>query len=164
MSEINQREEELGKIRAQLMSNQDELKLLTVSREQLRQQKEVLAVQFRDRDSENERLKKKVEELTRLCDSMCMAQRNNSDLPQHEVLDKARDEIERADRIARSTNKSSFMHLGEKQPNLVSEVPHQLLGPRSINDDPYRANQLDDTYLRDDTIPAEIYTLIQAYR
>ena len=33
MSEINQREEELGRMRAQLLNNQDEMKLLTVSRE-----------------------------------------------------------------------------------------------------------------------------------
>jgi len=37
MTEINQREEELGRIRAQLMNNQDEMKLLTVTREQFRQ-------------------------------------------------------------------------------------------------------------------------------
>jgi hypothetical protein len=43
MTEINQREEELGRIRAQLMNNQDEMKLLTVTREQFRQQKEQLA-------------------------------------------------------------------------------------------------------------------------
>lgn len=36
-------------------------------------------------------------------------------------MDKARDDIERADRIAKSSNKSSFMALGEKQPKLVSE-------------------------------------------
>jgi hypothetical protein len=36
MSEINQREEELGRMRAQVMNMQDELKLLTVSREQFR--------------------------------------------------------------------------------------------------------------------------------
>ena len=38
-----------------------------------------------------------------------------------DAMDKARDDIERADRLARTTNKSSFMSLGEKQPKLVSE-------------------------------------------
>ena len=36
-------------------------------------------------------------------------------------MDKARESIERADRIAKTTNKSSFMHLGEKNPKLMSE-------------------------------------------
>lgn len=36
-------------------------------------------------------------------------------------MEKARDEIERSERIARNTNKSSFMSLGDKQPKLISE-------------------------------------------
>lgn len=57
---------------------------------------------------------------------MCVAQRSvshNAEAPadQAAALDKARDDIERADRIARSTTKSSFMALGEKQPKLLSE-------------------------------------------
>lgn len=76
MTEINQREEELGRIRAQLMNNQDEMKLLTVSREQFRQQKEALADKLKDRDAELERMKKKLSEMTRLVDSMTVAQRS----------------------------------------------------------------------------------------
>jgi hypothetical protein len=37
------------------------------------------------------------------------------------ALEKARDDFERAERIARTTNKSSFMSLGDKQPKLYSE-------------------------------------------
>ena len=67
--------------------------------------------------------------MNRLVDSMCVAQRGlhtNADGTGNPTdhaaqLDKARDDIERADRIANSTNKSSFMALGEKQPQLVSE-------------------------------------------
>ena len=36
-------------------------------------------------------------------------------------MDRARDNIERAERIGKTTNKSSFMSLGEKNPKLVSE-------------------------------------------
>ena len=36
-------------------------------------------------------------------------------------MEKARENIERAERIAKTTNKSSFMSLGEKQPQLMSE-------------------------------------------
>ena len=119
MQEINQREEELGRIRAQLMNNQDEMKLLTVTREQFRQQKEALTEQLKVRDEECDRMKRRMVDMNRLVDSMCVAQRsvaNSVDGPvdQAAALDKARDDIERADRIAKSTNKSSFMSLGDK--------------------------------------------------
>ncbi len=97
------------------------MKLLTVTREQFRQQKEALADQLKLRDSEIDKLKRRLMDMTRLVDSMCVAQRSiahntdgNNPANQAEALDKARDDIERADRIAKSTNKSSFMALGEK--------------------------------------------------
>lgn len=36
-------------------------------------------------------------------------------------MEKARDNIESFERMAKGTNKSSFMRLGEKQPYLMSE-------------------------------------------
>ena len=114
MTEINQREEELGRVRSQLLSNQDEMKLLTVSREQCRQQSEKMSAMLKERDSELERLRSKVQDQNRLVDSMVLAQKNLSDLEDHgEAMDRARDDIERAERIARSTTKSSFMALGD---------------------------------------------------
>ncbi|CDW91378.1 UNKNOWN [Stylonychia lemnae] len=174
MAEINQREEELGRMRAQLLNNQDEMKLLTVSREQNRQQKETLQEQLKLRDGELDKLRKKVEEQNRLMDSMCMAQKNIGDYAgledQGEYMERAREDIERADRIARQTNKSSFMGLGDKQPRLISEehlisaTQSQLSGgiPRNV-ENPYRA-MVDDQYLNDDSIPAEIFNLIQVFR
>ena len=73
MQEINQREEELGRIRAQLMNNQDEMKLLTVTREQFRQQKEALTEQLKVRDEECDRMKRRMVDMNRLVDSMCVA-------------------------------------------------------------------------------------------
>lgn len=73
MTEINQREEELGRIRAQLMNNQDEMKLLTVTREQFRQQKESLAEKLKDRDTEIDKLNRRLLDMNRLVDSMCVA-------------------------------------------------------------------------------------------
>jgi hypothetical protein len=78
-----------------------------------------LVVSLKERDSEVERLNKKLREMTKLVDSMCVAQKslNHNDsaqIDQAVALDKARDDIERAERIAKSTNKSSFMALGEK--------------------------------------------------
>jgi hypothetical protein len=37
-------------------------------------------------------------------------------------MDKARENIQRAERIAKTTNKSSFMSLGDKNPKLLSET------------------------------------------
>jgi hypothetical protein len=91
-------------------------------------------------------------------------------------MDKARDDIERAERIARTTNKSSFMSLGEKQPRLVSEEHVHQPGGLYFNntlrsgkagtitvEDSYKAQQ-DDTYLKDDSLPSEIFNVIQLYR
>jgi multidrug resistance efflux pump len=95
------------------------MKLLTVTREQFRQQKEAMAVCIKERDAEIDRLSKKLKDMTKLVDSMCVAQKSlnhNESAPadQAAALDKARDDIERAERIAKSTNKSSFMALGDK--------------------------------------------------
>eukprot|EP00347_Sterkiella_histriomuscorum_P013860 403363090 len=175
MSEINQREEELGRMRAQLLNNQDEMKLLTVSREQLRQQKDALTEQMRTKDMESDKLRRKCEEMSRLVENMTVAQKNMSDFiggeDHAEMMERARDDIERADRIARTTNKSSFMGLGDKQPRLVSEEHLLNSGSRSNAThsggrnvaDPYRA-MIDDSYLNDDSIPAEIFQMIQLYR
>ena len=147
MSEIHQREEELGRIRAQLLSNQDEMKLLTVSREQCRQQAEKLAEQVRERDRELERARAQLSDKNRLMDSMVMAQRNLGDgEDQAEALDRAREDIERVERIAKSTTKSSFMALGDTQPKLVSEGHALSLGGRNS---PFRASHTGDSTLGD---------------
>ena len=169
MTEINQREEELGRIRAQLMNNQDEMKLLTVTREQFRQQKEALAEQLKERDTEAEQMRRRLVDMSRLVDSMCVAQRSNArnmEAPDAAALEKSRDDIERADRIAKSTNKSSFMSLGDKQPKLVSEEMQQKAYGASQNgramSDEQRGN--DTAYLNDDSLPPEIFNIIQTYR
>lgn len=116
-------------------------------------------------------------DMTRLVDSMCVAQRSvannvegNSPADQAAALDKARDDIERADRIARSTNKSSFMALGEKQPKLISEDMQAKNygagqpggGTKTMSID--EKGGMDDAYLRDETLPPEIFNIIQGYR
>jgi hypothetical protein len=40
-------------------------------------------------------------------------------------MEKARENVERTERIAKTTNKGSFMSLGEKQHKLVSEEQSQ---------------------------------------
>ena len=49
------------------------MKLLTVSREQLRQQKEALAEQMRTKDMESDKMRRKCEEMSRLVENMTMA-------------------------------------------------------------------------------------------
>ena len=128
MSEINQREEELGRMRAQVMSMQDELKLLTVSREQYRQQFDVLNNQMGDKDKQIDQMSKKLKDQNRIMDSMVVAQRNfGGELDMNEdAMERARDDLERSERLVRNTNKSSFMNLGDKQPKLVSEELRSL--------------------------------------
>jgi hypothetical protein len=79
-------------------------------------------------------------------------------------MEKARDAFERFERIAKTTNKSSFMHLSENKPKLISEEGASFLGRNSGNvTDPFKQNA-DDAYLNDDTVPAEIFGLIARYR
>lgn len=75
-------------------------------------------------------------------------------------MERAREDIEKVERIARTTNKSSFMALGEKQPRLVSEEhlnnKYNTGNNHKNTEDPYRA-MINDTYIRDESIPAEIF-------
>jgi len=44
-----------------------------------------------------------------------------------EILAKASEESQRNERIARGTNRSTFLHLGEKKTQLVQEQEHPML-------------------------------------
>ena len=72
MNEINQREEELGRIRLNLVNAQEENKQLTVSREKFRQQNEFLAKDLKSMENEFAVQKRKIEEQQRLIDSLCV--------------------------------------------------------------------------------------------
>jgi len=59
-----------------------------------------------------------------MIDSLCVASKgigNGNEQENARALSKAKDDIEKAERITKTLNKSSFMNLGEKVPNLVSE-------------------------------------------
>jgi len=80
-------------------------------------------------------------------------------------LDRARDDIERVERIAKSTTKSSFMALGETQPKLVSEGHNLNLGGRSKKSSPYKSsNHGDGSFENDQTVPPEVYALIHSFK
>ena len=53
------------------------------------------------------------------------------------AMDKAKEDLERLERIAKSTNKSSFMNLGENKPKLYSESGASYA--RGNVTDPFRA-------------------------
>lgn len=52
MNEINQREEELGRVRANLIEAQEENKILTVTREKIRQQNDFLARELKQMENQ----------------------------------------------------------------------------------------------------------------
>ncbi len=78
MKEINQREEELGRVRANLVTAQEEIKLLTVTREKIRQQNEFLAKDLKNMEENFNLQKLKIEEQQRLIDSLCVTQKVNN--------------------------------------------------------------------------------------
>ena len=62
MNEINQREEELGRVRSNLVDAQEENKQLTVTREKIRAQNEFLAKELKQMEQDFSNQKKKIEQ------------------------------------------------------------------------------------------------------
>ena len=62
MNEINQREEELGRVRSNLVDMQEENKQLTVTREKFKAQNVFLAKELKAMELEFNQQKKKIEE------------------------------------------------------------------------------------------------------
>ena len=62
MEQINQREEELGRVRQNLVNAQEENKQLTVTREKFRQQNEFLSNDLKEMENEFAVQKRKIEE------------------------------------------------------------------------------------------------------
>jgi hypothetical protein len=68
-------------------------------------------------------------------------------------------ESARNERIAKQIKRSKFMGLGENPPQLVSESSHQLLVTNWST-----FNERNTDYIKDESIPPTIFTLIEAYR
>ena len=72
------------------------------------------------------------------------------------------------------TNRSTFLHLGEKKTQLVSESDHSLLQRQKLStrstlqDKPAQymsdAQRKDQVYISDESVPAQIFPLIEQYR
>ena len=120
--------------------------------------------QLRDKEKESVTLRLKVVEKNRMIDSLCTASKHlNISEGGNVGMEKARDSIERSERITKTINKSSFMNLGDKGPKLVSDEGSVIsagMGGRRSG----LKSSCDDTYLTDDSVPSEIFILIQEYR
>lgn len=129
--------------------------------------------------------KKKIEEQSRLIDNLCMTQKvQNQSLisaaggNHDEMMRKAAEESQRNERIAQGTNRSTFLHLGEKKTKLVSESESSLLKRQktiqvgassqrqSNKPEPYMTEQQrrDQIYINDESVPSQIFPLVERYR
>lgn len=95
------------------------------------------------------------------------------------MMQKAAEEAQRNERIALGTNRSTFLHLGEKKTKLVSESESSLLRrnkpttahssssrmssgrPQQVMSESQRRDQV---YISDESVPAQIFPLIEQYR
>lgn len=79
-------------------------------------------------------------------------------------MQKASEEAQRNERITRGANLGTFLHLGDKKTKLQSEVEHPLLQrqnkPRMMTESQRR----DQNYINDESVPAQIFPLIESYR
>jgi|688.fasta_scaffold277383_2 hypothetical protein len=78
-------------------------------------------------------------------------------------------DAERADRITRQMNRSSFMGLGENPPNLYSEQdPTQAKRVTIAGDDHHSGGGVfmdrNLSYITDESVPSGIFSLIDTYR
>ena len=74
-------------------------------------------------------------------------------------LQQISDEQQRSERVAKQVQRSKFMGLGENPPKLASESQHSLL---TTNWSTFSDKNSD--YLNDNSLPPQIYTLIEKYR
>ena len=91
------------------------------------------------------------------------------------MMQKASEESQRNERIALGTNRSTFLHLGEKKTKLVSESESSLLrrnkpttahsSSRMSSGRPQaymnEAQKKDQVYISDESVPAQIFPLIE---
>ena len=144
-----------------------------MSREKYRQQNEFLAKDLKQMENEFAVQKRKIEEQQRLIDSLCVtAKVPNQNLMQVSggnrdvMMQKASEEAQKNERIAMGTNRSTFLHLGENKTKLVSESESSLLQRKrlagaAVVQDTKRKDQI---YVSDETIPAQVFPLIEEYR
>jgi len=107
-TEINKREEELAKMRQQVMSNADELKTLTVQKEQFKQQKDLYSNQIDELQKEIQRLTAKADEQDRVISTLCLAQKDQSFGAAAENMERVKEDQSRIERLAKANNKSGL--------------------------------------------------------
>lgn len=113
--------------------------------------------------------KRKIEEMERLIDSLVVTQKIPNPSfghlgDQDAIMNKASEEAQRNERITKGANLGTFLHLGEKKTKLTSEPEHALLQrqkqPRLLTETQRR----DQNYISDESVPAQMFPLIESYR
>jgi len=148
---------------------QEENKSLTVTREKMRQQNDFLAKELKTMEYEFSLQKKKIEEQERLIDSLCVTKKvanpSFSRANGHDaMMQHANEEAQKNERITQGTNRSTFLHLGEKKVQLVSERDHPLLQRSKVPGVQTDAQRKNQQYISDESVPAQIFPLIENYR
>ena len=118
---------------------EEEMKMLTLTREKYRLELETVAKLFKDSESAYGELRMKFDDQTRLLTNVVTHNKNHADslktIPDIAASEgngdsgpeeRAANEAMRSERIAKSMNRSSFMGLGENNPKLISEGNHAL--------------------------------------
>lgn len=181
MGEINEREAELNAARNKLIDQEEEVRNMSVTKEKLTLERDYLVAELKTLDRTMKELKVKFDDQQRLLLSVCSHKKNpaaglnylNNEMTQDGMSitnqEKAREESQRADRIARQMNRSSFMGLGENPPQLYSEQdPTQANRHGNVATDNAGSGGVfqskDQSYLNDDSIPSGIFALIDVYR
>ena len=181
MGEINEREAELNAARNKLIDQEEEVRNMSVTKEKLTLERDYLVAELKTLDRTMKELKVKFDDQQRLLLSVCSHKKNpaaglnylNNEMTQDGMSitnqEKAREESQRADRIARQMNRSSFMGLGENPPQLYSEQDptqanrHGIVAGDNAGSGGVFQNK-DQSYLNDDSIPSGIFALIDVYR
>lgn len=134
LGEINERETELRAARDKLLEMEEGERQTSVNQEKIKHERDYLMKELRDQQQAFNDLQVKFSDQARLLQSVCSHSKNAAIsglnyLNNEMSLDgghlsneaRASQEAQRADRIQRQINSSSFMPLGDNPPKLYSE-------------------------------------------
>jgi hypothetical protein len=98
-----------------------------------------------------------------LCITKKVANPSFKDVGSHDqMMQKVGEEAQKNERIVQGTNRSTFLHLGEKKTQLIQEKEHALLQRQIM---PHSDTQRkDQEYINDESVPAQVFPLIEKYR
>ena len=142
---------------------------MTISNEKHMRERQSMLDDMRTLEVQNSDIKGASEGQQRLIRSVTGHSKNHSALLNDQQAANAQgvtvqevqsEELVRNERIAKQVNRSKFMGLGENPPQLGSEKQHLLLE----NDFWSTVSHKNTEYLKDESVPPQIYSLIEQYR